>query len=159
VGLTLTFAAVGGAVAGPVGGFATGALGSGILQTIASMVDTKPKPSVDIPTEDRSISHYLKALYISATFRWLEPAVQAQILNQMNDSNAEGSDPKARIVVVPETGALEIVNVAGLTKNRLRRLTDALVAGGTASKGTETKGQTTIGRFAREATGEYKSVR
>jgi hypothetical protein len=159
VGLTLTFAAVGGAVSGPVGGVATGALGSGILQNIAAMVETKPKPSVDIPTEDRSISHYLKALYISAAFRWLEPAVQAQIVNQMNDSNAEGSDPKARIVVVPETGALEIINVADLTKNRLRRLTDAVVAGGTASKGTETKGQTAIGRFAREATGEYKSVR
>jgi hypothetical protein len=159
VGLTLTFAAVGGAVAGPVGGVATGALGSGILQNIASMVETKPKPSVDIPTEDRSISHYLKALYISSAFSWLEPEVRARILERVNKSNQEGNDPTAKIVIDAATGGLKIINVGDLSKNRLRRLTDALVAGGTASQGTETKGQIAIIRFAKEATNESESVR
>ena len=159
VGLTVTFAAIGGVVSGPAGGVATGALGSGILQNIASMIETKSTPSVNIPTENRSIAFYLKALYISATFKWLEPQVRAEILKRISKSNQEGNDPRANVTVVAATGELKIANVGDLTEDRIRRLTEALVVGGTASQGSGTEGQRTIKRFATEATGESKSVR
>lgn len=159
VGLTVTFAAIGGVVSGPAGGVATGALGSGILQNIASMISTKSTLSVNIPTENRSIAFYLKALYISATFKWLEPQVRAEILKRISKSNQEGNDPRANVTVVAATGELKIANVGDLTEDRIRRLTEALVVGGTASQGSGTEGQRTIKRFATEATGESKSVR
>jgi hypothetical protein len=160
VGLTFTFAAVGGAVSGPVGGVAAGALGSGILQNIASMVETKPKPSVAIPTEQRSISYYLKALYISATFRWLEPAVRAHILQRIAISNEEGRGPKAQVTVMDATGELLIMNMADLTEDRIRRLTKAVVKGANESAGPkDTPGQQAIRHFAKDASDESDSVR
>jgi hypothetical protein len=160
VGLTLTFAAVGGAVSGPVGGVATGALGSGILQNIASMVETRPKPSVAIPTEQRSISYYLKALYISATFRWLEPTVRAHILQRVAISNEEGLGPKAQVTLMDATGELIIANIADLTEDRIRRLTKAMVKGANESAGPkDTPGQQAIRQFAKDASDESDSVR
>jgi hypothetical protein len=160
MGLTFTFAAVGGVVAGPVGGVATGALGSGILQNIASMVESKPKPSVNIPIEKRSIPYYFKALYVSATFKWLEPIVRAQILDRIKRSNEEGNGPKAQVTVVAATGELVIANFDVLTEDRIRRLTEAMVQGAIESVGpSNTSGQRAIQDFAKDASNESANVR
>jgi hypothetical protein len=148
VGLTVAFTPIEGASM-PASGVAAGARGPGVLQSISTMTKTESKTS--LKDHKRSAVHYLQLVYVSASFRWLEPTVKEQILQQLKRSNSQGTAPKAQITVA-ENGDLRIANIAVLTEDRLRDLADALVTGATKPQDNATEGQLSIDRFAAEAT-------
>lgn len=83
LGLTILFASAGGLTLGLGTAVTVGALGSGVLQNITSLVDVEPKNCLGLPMDDGGIREFFTCAYVMSGYKWLNQASKTEIENRI----------------------------------------------------------------------------
>ena len=153
--LTAGFATVGALAGGPVSSMAAGALGSGLLQTIASLVEAEPSNGAGLPTDELAMRNYFRTLYAVASFRWLQPNTQLKILSEIENQSYSGVKPQVAIV----SGVLTITNVHQMTPEDVQRVFGRIGRATSGGLGAVESDDQAITDFVRNGTGTTQATR
>ena len=124
LGLTILFASAGGLTLGLGAAVTVGALGSGVLQNITSLVDIEPKNSLGLPMDDGGIREFFTCAYVMAGYKWLSQASRTEIENRIFN---EYGELKPKTVTIEEMS--KIWNRKGASSAELRRLKVLMIDG------------------------------
>jgi hypothetical protein len=153
LGLTVLFATAGGLAGGPSTSMIAGALGSGILQNITSLVDMEPKNNLDLPMTTDGVRNFFKCAYVLASYKWLKGETKKAIEERLKEEPLKGELPP-RLAIVD--GMLQIANTKKMSGSNQRRIASLIANGASAEpKGIQGSDQKAIDFFfdrASEAT-------
>jgi hypothetical protein len=90
LGLTILFASAGGLTLGLGTAVTVGALGSGVLQNITSLVDVEPKNSLGLPMDDGGIREFFTCAYVMAGYKWLSKDTRTTIETLLRETTKDG---------------------------------------------------------------------
>lgn len=121
--LTVLFATAGGLAGGPGVATATGLLGSGILQSITSLIDIDPKTVDGMPMTENGMREYFLSLYVMASYKWLTTSTQRVIMKELS---MKVVSPEVQPVLSIVNGMLKIANANLMTPSDLRRISNQI---------------------------------
>jgi hypothetical protein len=162
ISATVLFATAGAFAGGPASSFAAGKaaeaaagfLGSGVIDFIASKVNTDQYPA-DLPNSKRSIVDYFQSLYLLSSFQWLSPQTRQEVLDEIALVSAGPAKLKAKFVITQSS--VEIVNIAELTAQDLQTAMAAIVSAGLSQGSSRDRNAATT--FADKTAGAANVVR
>jgi hypothetical protein len=102
---TVLSATAGGLVGGPLGASSAGFLGSGVIDFIASKLDTDRFPS-SIPFGSKEVEDYLKQVYVLSAFEWLDEPTKDRITKELSKQASAFGPDKLNAAVLVSYGSL-----------------------------------------------------
>lgn len=145
LGLTVLFATAGGLATGPGGGMAFGALGSGVLQNITTLVDVEPKNKLGIPMTEEGMREYFQCAYIMASYKWLSEKTKSAVSLKLS---AKSENWVSRPILTIVNGMLQVANADKMTPQDLKRVQKLIVQASTKEpNGIESANQKAINFF------------
>jgi hypothetical protein len=109
--LTAGLAAFGALAGGPGTSMAAGFLGSGVLQTIASMVDVPIGNTEGIATTEKAIRSQLALVYVTSLYSQLQNDTKKRITDALAEVQFKATRPKVEFTA---DGRLQIANLPAL---------------------------------------------
>jgi hypothetical protein len=157
LGLTVLFATAGGLAGGPSTSMIAGALGSGILQNITSLVDMDPKNNLDLPMTTDGVRNFFKCAYVMASYKWLKGETKKAIEERLKEEPLKGELPP-RLAIVD--GMLQIANTKKMSGSDQRRIASLIANGASAEpKGIQGSDQESIDFFFDRASESTRRAR
>jgi hypothetical protein len=111
--------------AGKIGATTVGLLGSGIIDFIASKIDTNQYPS-SLPNSKRSVVDYFQSLYLVSCYKWLDPKTKKRVQDEIALISSGPAKLRAKFLITDSS--VEIVNIASLTAEDLRTAVATIVS-------------------------------
>lgn len=131
ISVTVLFATGGAFAGGPFGSAGAGLLGSGIVDFIASKVNTDRTPS-EIPNTPDSVRDYFLSLFMLSSYSFLDPSTTKKIQDRVALVSSIPGNLKAKFVFTGPN--VDIVNIDKLSTEDLEKALDVVVLAGLSER-------------------------